>query len=158
MSKQTTSATATDIHQNESVAGTVARFQRLFNNLSAGNISGLEEVYNTRVHFADPFGAVDGLPELQAYFDKVYTNVKACRFRFGDVLISGNNVSIEWTMHLSHPRLRRGREVTVQGISRLVVAEGRVSNHRDYFDAGEMLYENLPVLGPAVRWVRKFAS
>lgn len=158
MTTQPTSATATDIRQNESVAGTVERFQRLFNSLSAGNIRGLEDVYSTRVRFADPFGSLEGIDELQAYFDKVYANVKACRFHFGDVLISEQNVSIEWTMQLKHPRLRRGREVSVHGCSRLIVSEGRVLYHRDYFDAGEMLYENLPILGAAVRFVRSLAS
>ena len=44
------------------------------------------------------------------------------------------------------------------GISRLTIAEGRVLHHRDYFDAGELLYENLPLLGSAIRLVRNFAS
>ncbi|MFC4260441.1 nuclear transport factor 2 family protein [Marinobacter lacisalsi] len=158
MTTQPTFGTAINIHQNESVAGTVERFQRLFNTLCAGNMAGLGDVYSPHVRFMDPFEAIEGLDELRAYFDKVYSNVTACRFIFGNVLISDNNACIEWTMHLTHPRLRRGREVTVQGISRLTIAEGRVEFHRDYFDAGELLYENLPVLGSAIRLVRSFAS
>lgn len=158
MTTQSIAGTAINIHQHESVAGTVERFQRLFNTLCAGNVAGLEDVYSSQVTFIDPFGAVEGLDSLRAYFDKVYTNVTACRFSFGDVLISDNNACVEWIMHLSHPRLRGGREVTVQGISRLEISEGRVHFHRDYFDAGELLYENLPVLGSAIRWVRSFAS
>ena len=158
MNRQPTPATATDIRWHESVTASVERFQRLFNTLCSGNVSGLEDVYSPGIRFSDPFGSVDGLNHLQHYFDKVYSNVTACRFQFGDVLISDNNACVEWVMHLRHPKLRRGRELTVHGISRLTISEGRVSYHRDYFDAGEMLYENLPVLGSAVRWVRSFAS
>lgn len=158
MTTQPVAGAAINIHQHETVAGTVERFQRLFNTLCAGNVAGLEDVYSNHVRFVDPFGAVEGLDNLRAYFDKVYANVKACRFSFGEVLISDNNACVEWTMHLSHPRLRGGREVTVQGITRLTIAEGRVQFHRDYFDAGEMLYENLPVIGSAIRWVRSYAS
>ena len=146
------------IHQHESVAGAVERFKRLFNTLGADNIAGLEDVYSPDIRFIDPFGAVDGLDDLRVYFEKVYSNVTACRFEFGDVLISDNNACVEWTMHLSHPRLRRGRKLTVQGVSRLTISEDRVQFHRDYFDAGELLYENLPVLGSAIRLVRSFAS
>lgn len=149
---------ATDIRQNEPVTVTVERFQRLFNTLSAGQISGLDEVYSEHVRFVDPFSTVEGREQLQAHFDKVYTNVTSCRFEFGDTLVSGDHACVDWTMHLQHPRLRRGRELAVQGISRLTVTEGRVHYHRDYFDAGEMLYENLPLLGSAVRLVRSFVS
>lgn len=158
MNTHPTSTSATDIREHESVAATVERFQRLFNILCSGNVTGLDDVYSADVRFSDPFGTINGLNDLQHYFDKVYTNVTACRFQFGDVLISDNNACVEWIMHLRHPKLRRGRELTVHGISRLTVSEGRVSYHRDYFDAGEMLYENLPVLGSAIRWVRSFTS
>ena len=158
MTRQPTPAAATDIRQHEPVAMTVERFQRLFNTLSAGQVSGLAEVYSEQVQFIDPFSTVEGLAELQTYFDKVYANVTACRFEFGDTLVSGDQACVEWTMHLQHPRLRRGRELAVQGISRLTIADGRVLYHRDYFDAGELLYENLPLLGSAVRLVRSFAS
>ncbi|MFL1405179.1 nuclear transport factor 2 family protein [Marinobacter sp. M1N3S26] len=158
MTRHPSSAAATDIRQHESVAVTVERFQRLFNTLSAGRVTGLAEVYSEQVRFVDPFSSVEGLEELQAYLDKVYTNVTACRFEFDDTLVSGDQACIEWTMHLQHPRLRRGRELAVHGISRLTIAEGRVRYHRDYFDAGELLYENLPLLGSAVRLVRSFAS
>lgn len=151
-------ATATDIYRNETVSGTVERFQRLFNALSAGNVAGLDDVYSPCVRFSDPFGNVEGLDQLQRYFDKVYANVRSCHFEFHEVLISGNDACLTWVMHLRHPRLRRGQEVTVHGLSRLTIVEGRVQFHRDYFDAGELLYENLPVLGALIRRIRNHAS
>ncbi|HCW90926.1 MAG TPA: transcriptional regulator, partial [Marinobacter sp.] len=30
----------------------------------------------------------------------------------------------------------------------------RIGYHRDYFDAGQLLYENVPVLGRMIRWIR----
>jgi hypothetical protein len=33
-----------------------------------------------------------------------------------------------------------------------------VCYHRDYFDAGEMLYENLPVVGRVIRWIKDQAG
>ncbi|HGP4674712.1 TPA: nuclear transport factor 2 family protein, partial [Vibrio cholerae O1] len=34
-------------------------------------------------------------------------------------------------------------------------AEGKVTYHRDYFDMGEMLYEQLPVLGQVIRAIKR---
>lgn len=151
-------ATTTDIHSNEAVSATVERFQRLFNTLSAGNVSGLAEVYSEDVCFSDPFGSVSGRRELQAYFEKVYTNVRSCRFDFAEVIVNGDQACLSWVMHLQHPKLRRGREITVHGMTHLKVRDGRVQFHRDYFDGAELLYGNLPMLGGAIRWIRNYAS
>ncbi|SFR45511.1 SnoaL-like domain-containing protein [Marinobacter daqiaonensis] len=158
MTIQTAPASATDIYRNQSVEGTVDRFQRLFNTMCAGNVGNLDDVYGSDVQFIDPFGEVDGIVGLRAYFEKVYSNVSSCHFEFSDTVFNGNQACVTWTMYLKHPRLRRGREVTVAGMSHLQVSEGRVRYHRDYFDAGELLYQNLPLLGTVIRWIRKFAS
>lgn len=150
--------TATDIHQNETVAATAERFKRMFNAMKSGNIGNLAEVYSQDAVFIDPFGRVEGLDNLTRHFEKLYTNVISCEFKFGDLLVSKNDACIPWVMTLRHPKLRGGKPLTVDGISRLQIAQGRVTEHRDYMDAGQMLYENLPVLGRVVRWVRDYAS
>jgi hypothetical protein len=59
-------------------------------------------------------------------------------------------------MVMRHPRLRKGSPVTVEGLSRLEFdAEEKVKLHRDYFDLGEMLYENLPLIGMVVTSIKK---
>jgi hypothetical protein len=35
---------------------------------------------------------------------------------------------------------------------------GRVTLHRDYWDAAEELYEKLPVVGSLMRWLRRRAN
>ena len=37
-------------------------------------------------------------------------------------------------------------------------AQGKVLEHRDYWDSAEELYEKLPVLGALMRWLRKAGS
>lgn len=53
---------------------------------------------------------------------------------------------------------QRGKTVEVEGISHLRILDGRVRYHRDYFDAGQLLYENLPVVGGVIRWVKEQAG
>lgn len=45
--------------------------------------------------------------------------------------------------------------MTVEGATRLEFDEtGKVCLHRDYFDLGAMLYEQLPLLGAVVRTIK----
>lgn len=145
-------------NRNSSVHETLGRFRQLFNNLCAGNMAELGTVYSDDVHFTDPFSSVHGIDELTDYFTGAYANVIACSFDFGDPVINGENVCIPWVMHLRHKRIRRGRNVSVDGISQIIIRGGRVVSHRDYFDAGQLLYENLPVLGGVIRWIRNHAG
>ncbi|MDX1634364.1 MAG: nuclear transport factor 2 family protein [Marinobacter sp.] len=136
----------------------VARFRDLFNGMSSGNLGELARVYSDRIRFTDPFKTVHGLDELMGYFEGAYANVIDCRFEFGDTLVDGDQVCLTWVMKLRHKRIRRGELIEVDGISRLELKEDLITLHRDYFDAGQLLYENLPVLGSAVRWLRRYAA
>ena len=47
----------------------------------------------------------------------------------------------------------------VRGVSHLVLApDGRIAEHRDYWDAAEELYEKLPLLGGLMRWLKRRAN
>jgi hypothetical protein len=60
-----------------------------------------------------------------------------------------------------HFRFKRFDTVTpqvIRGGSHLRLAsDGRVEDHRDYWDAAEELYQKLPVLGGLMRWLKKRA-
>nr|WP_284048095.1 nuclear transport factor 2 family protein [Marinobacter sp. ATCH36] len=145
-------------NRNSSVHETLNRFQQLFNNLCAGNMAELNSIYSDNVWFQDPFCTVRGIDELTEYFTGAYANVISCGFEFGDPVISGENVCIPWVMSLQHKRIRKGKAVKVDGISQLIIREGRVTSHRDYFDVGQLLYENLPLMGGVIRWIRNQAG
>lgn len=144
--------------RNSAVKATLERFQELFNSLDAGNLSTLSSVYSDSVKFQDPLSSVSGLDHLTRYFAGAYANVVSCQFDFGDPVIAGGKVAIPWVMRLRHKRIRRGREIRVDGMSNLVIYNGKVTHHRDYFDAGQLLYEHLPLVGRVIRSIRKHAA
>lgn len=143
---------------NASVTETLTQFKQLFNRLSSGNIHDIQDVYSDDVRFQDPFSKVEGIEDLTEYFSGAYDNVISCQFDFGDPVINGRDVCIPWVMRLRHKRIRNGHQVNVDGISQLVIHGGKVTSHRDYFDVGQLLYENLPFLGKAIRWIRSQAG
>lgn len=129
----------------------VAAFQALYQRLDRDNLDLLDTVYHPDVEFEDPLHRIHGLAELREYFRRLYANVESIGFVFHDRFASADAAMMTWTMELRHRRLG---EVSLPGASH--IRYGRlITAHRDYFDAGAMLYERLPVLGPLVRAVRR---
>lgn len=135
------------------------RFLQLFNQMGSGHTGDLADVYGNQIAFTDPFVSLRGLEALTRYFTGAYENVIECRFEFGEAVIGAQGCAcVPWVMNLRHKRIRRGQTIQVDGISHLHIENDRIVSHRDYFDAGQLLYENLPLLGTAVRWLRKNAA
>jgi len=136
------------------------RFLDTYQRLNRDNLDLLVEIYSEDIRFSDPAHSLNGLVALRAYFTELYTNVDSVAFDFAEHHVCGDQVFVQWIMRLRHPRLNRGGVVEVPGISCLHFADdGRVDEHRDYFDLGVLLYEQLPLLGSLVRAVkRRFAA
>lgn len=132
------------------------RFKKLYHDLDSTNVDIIETVYAPDIEFSDPFHRIDGLQALKEYFQGMYTNVKAISFEFGESISDGNTYFIHWVMRLSHPKLNGGKQFIVPGATYLKVNDTQqIIFHRDYFDAGVMLYEQLPVLGGLVKLVKR---
>ncbi|MFM5814484.1 nuclear transport factor 2 family protein [Aeromonas dhakensis] len=133
----------------------LARFVALYQQLSRDELHRLPEVYANEVVFTDPAHRIEGLAALTDYFAALYQRLAYCRFVITSQLQQGRQAWLGWTMTFSHPRLRGGEPVTVEGATRLEFDEtGKVCLHRDYFDLGAMLYEQLPLIGHLVRTIK----
>lgn len=129
-------------------------FARRFAALDASKLHTLHELYSDDIHFQDPLHEIHGLAALQAYFAQLYANVSELGFTFhGYDQVQDGSGYLRWTLHYRHPRLSRGQRIDVAGCSHLLWRE-KVYQHRDYFDAGALLYEHLPLMGPAIGWLK----
>lgn len=131
----------------------VERFKQTYARLNAQSLELLESLYGEEVEFQDPFHRIIGLPALRRYFAALYAQVECCSFVFEEEMVQGNRAVLMWTMSLTHPRLNGGAPVTVPGCT-LIRFRDQVFYHRDYFDAGAMLYEQLPLIGMLVRVIK----
>lgn len=130
------------------------RFAREFAALDKDNLHRLDELYSEDVHFTDPLHDVQGLGPLHHYFAQLYANVSHLHFDFHDFdQVAEGRGYLRWTMSYRHPRLAGGQLIEVEGCSFLLWRD-RVYHHRDYFDAGALLYEHLPVMGRAIGWLK----
>lgn len=135
-------------------AALLVRFQDVFQELRHDRLALLDEVYANEIVFEDPLHRVAGLTALRAYFERMYEGVASIGFEFGEVIEAPGQAMLTWTMRMTHRRLRAGEELALPGASHIRFGD-KVHYHRDYFDAGALLYERLPVLGSIVRAVRK---
>lgn len=141
-------------HAGQAPAELLVRFQEVFQELRHDRLALLDEVYASDIVFEDPLHRVAGLAQLKAYFERMYEGVESIGFEFGDVIEAPGQAMLTWTMRMTHRRLRAGEELALPGATHIRFGE-KVHYHRDYFDAGALLYERLPVLGGIVRAIRK---
>lgn len=128
---------------------------QLYSNFSPELLEGLPAIYDKDVLFKDPLHEIHGMENLHNYFAGMMDGLE-CRFEFDrilDVPDQGDCV-LFWTMYYRHSRLAGGKSLELTGNSHLRYSE-KIYYHRDYFDAGAMLYEQLPLLGFAINYVKK---
>lgn len=116
----------------------------------------LPDVYGDDVQFRDPVNAVNGLVQLNEYFERTMENLLDCRFEFHHSLEMPDRgeAVLLWTMHYRHKKLAGGKPLELTGNSHLMYTD-KVHYHRDYYDAGAMVYEHLPLIGSVIRGLKK---
>lgn len=114
----------------------------------------LPQLYAPNALFIDPVHRIQGLDAIDGYFRAMSTDLKHCEFHFDSLLADEQQVCVKWRMVFAHARLRGGQSITVPGMSWLLIADDRIVRHEDSYDMGAMLYEQLPVFGRLVKWLR----
>jgi len=134
-------------------------FCETYNRLKAENLNLLNEIYSFDIHFTDPAHELRGLVQLKEYVRNLYANLSSIHFEYLHPQRVGNHGYVPWLMTYVHPRLNKGKPVSLPGATYLQFdASGKACVHSDYFDLGAMLYQHLPIFGPAVRIINKMVG
>ena len=131
------------------------RLARFYETLTPAALDGLDQLYAPDARFKDPFNEVVGIAAIRRIFAHMFATTEAPRFEVTDCIEQGGQAMLGWTFRFA----LRGRALTVRGVTHLRFdAEGRVTLHRDYWDAAEELYEKLPVVGGLMRLIKRRLS
>ncbi|GIU05418.1 nuclear transport factor 2 family protein [Shewanella glacialipiscicola] len=135
----------------------VDNFIELYQALNKNNLHLLGQVYGDDIIFTDPMHQISGLESLTQYFAKLYENVQHIQFEIKEVQQSDGQASLFWQMQYRHPKLNKGQLIRVDGMSQLKFND-KIYFHRDYFDLGQMLYEQVPFVGGLIRLLKTRAA
>lgn len=87
----------------------------------------------------------------------MFVQVKDPRFVVTTQVLQDDQVFLTWDFLFCMPRFASA-EQCIRGVTHFrFTADGRVSYHRDYWDAAEELYEKLPLLGSLMRILKRIA-
>ena len=129
-----------------------------FERLSADNLGELDSYYAADARFKDPFHEVAGVAAIRAILEHTFDKLPGARFRVTRRFPGeAGHAVILWEMDFTMPVTRQ--PATIRGATHLTfAADGKVTLHRDYWDAAEELYAKLPIIGLLMRGLRKKLS
>ncbi|EKU30088.1 nuclear transport factor 2 family protein [Alcaligenes sp. RM2] len=144
---------------SEDMAAAVRRIVHLYQGLTPDRLSELEVCYAPDAHFKDPFNEVEGVAAIRGIFEHMFTALHSPRFVITQQIVQDQRAFLEWEFRFCIKRWKPDLEHCIRGASALSFdGQGRVTHHRDYWDAAEELYEKLPMLGLLMRWLRRTMS
>lgn len=140
-------------------AAAVERIVAFFEHLTLADVARVDEIYAPQAVFKDPFQQVQGLAGVQGVYRHMFEALEQPRFVVTGRVVQGSQCFLTWDFLFAFQRFHQGVTQTVHGASHLVLdQEGRITLHRDYWDAAEELYEKLPIVGSLMRWLKRQAN
>lgn len=129
-----------------------------FDRLTADNLNELDRYYEANAWFKDPFHEVTGVRHIHVILDHTFRKLPDARFRVtGRFPGASDSAVILWALDFTMPVTQA--PTTIVGATHLTFnADGKVTRHRDYWDAAEELYGRLPGLKWLMRALARQAA
>lgn len=135
------------------------KFTSFYTNLDTMKVDELATIYSKDVVFIDPIAQHNGLTAVERYFEKLLRNAKACHFVIHTSQTTcENSCVVTWSMEYRTSTMNKVRPIKVDGITMLTLQDNKIIVHRDYYDLGQMVYENVPVLGRIIKKIKRSMS
>jgi steroid Delta-isomerase len=135
------------------------RLSDFYTQITPESVSHLRELYAPDAYFKDPFNEVRGIDSIVKIFSHMFVQIAHPRFEVLSCIQGqgdhANEAFLVWLFYWK--KNAQGNEAPpIRGSSHVKFDSlGRVSHHRDYWDAAEELYETLPLLGSVLRLIKK---
>ena len=119
-------------------------------------VPSLPDVYSEDAHFRDPFNEVNGIEPIKRIFADMFVRLEQPRFTIIETIEQDHGALLIWDFDFQTRTLRPLQKRRIHGTSHIrFAADGRVQYHRDYWDAAGELYEQLPLVGSLMRFLKK---
>jgi hypothetical protein len=105
--------------------------------------------YADDIYFRDSIQEIRGKKPFVEMTERLTARSKDLKMRIVNVIMSENNVLMEWEMTLS---FKKYPSSILYGSSRLTInEEGKISEQRDYYDLWGDIFDNIPRFGKMYR-------
>lgn len=133
----------------------VEGFAGLYGDLTISNVTAnTRKVYASDAWFNDTIATEVGIAAIEKYLLRTAEGADVVSADINDVAVSGSDCYVRWTMEIRTKNLAGGRPVVTEGVSQLRFdREGRIVLHQDFWNPATGIYQHLPLLGPAIRFV-----
>lgn len=137
----------------EKVDKGLERFEKLFADYKPQVVSDAARwLYSADVYFNDGFVELKGSDALARYLGRSASHTKTIKVTIEEIVKTDDAVYVRWVMDFT---TTGGTNIVAPGISHLRFnQDGRITYHRDYWDAGSALAEFVPLAGPLLRAVK----
>jgi ketosteroid isomerase-like protein len=134
----------------------LTRYVAYWESLTEQAVHDLARYYTEDAYFRDPFNEVRGLTAIADIFGEMFARLYEPRFRIMETVSEPASAFLVWDFTFRIKSFKPGVTRTIHGTTHVrFAADGRVSYHRDYWDAASELYEQLPLIGPVLRRLRR---
>lgn len=137
----------------EKVDRALERFDKLFRDFKPQAVSdGARWLYSPDIYFNDGFVELKGSDAVARYLGRSAEQTAEIKVEVEELTKLEAGVYVRWVMTFT---TKGGTTVVAPGISHLRFnSDGRITYHRDYWDAGSALAEFVPVAGALLRAVK----
>ncbi len=129
---------------------------RFYETLTPDRVEDFGFYYAENAYFKDPFNEVNRLEDIREIFARMFRQVADPRFVLSERAGDAGGLFLVWEMRFRMNSWKPQQVQSIRGASHLRLGDdGKVTYHRDYWDTGEELYAKLPLIGGAVRFLRR---
>lgn len=137
-------------------ATAILALRHYFETLTPDSLSRLSDYYAHEANFKDPFNEVRGITAVEGVFHHMFEQLVAPVFVIQESWANDRSAVLLWEFKFFF----RGKEPVTQqrftGMSLLRFdSNDKITDHRDYWDAAEEIYEKFPLIGPSLRWIER---
>ena len=134
----------------------ISRFENFLGHLDEQTARNkTEKVYAPDAYLNDTLKTIHGSPAIRDYFIKTAQGLEDMTVIFDDVAVSGHNYYFRWTMDTRMKHLAKGMTVRTIGVTLVRFdPQGRVLIHQDFWDSAQGVWDHVPGVGAAIRWIQ----
>ena len=130
----------------------LAAMAGFLNSLTAAKLANLGDIYSPAVEFQDPLNQTKGLAALRRVYEHLFEQLNEVSMSVTDAHGDDRTGFLLWTMSYRF----RGKQRTITGTSHLkFAADGPIVAQQDHWDASFPVYGEFPVVGWAMRAIKR---